>query len=70
VLVQARGRKVDLRVSSISPGVVETEFLAVHGFGDEAAAKERYACPQRHAQHFKPACCHQPSVDDNIFNTY
>ncbi len=40
-MVQARGRKVDLRVSSISPGVVETEFLAVHGFGDEAAAKDR-----------------------------
>ncbi|KAK9915872.1 hypothetical protein WJX75_005527 [Coccomyxa subellipsoidea] len=40
---EARGRKVDLRVSSISPGVVETEFLAVHGFGDEAAAKERYS---------------------------
>lgn len=41
-VVQARGRKVNLRVSSISPGVVETEFLTVHGFGDEDAAKERY----------------------------
>lgn len=40
-MLQARGRKVDLRVSSISPGVVETEFLTVHGFGDDAAAKER-----------------------------
>ena len=41
VLPQARGRKVGLRVSSISPGIVETEFLAVHSFGDEATAKER-----------------------------
>ncbi|CAL8470025.1 g9567 [Coccomyxa elongata] len=43
---EARGRKVDLRVSSISPGVVETEFLTVHGFGDDAAAKERYSSMQ------------------------
>lgn len=40
-MAQARGRKVNLRVSSISPGVVETEFLTVHNFGDEEAAKQR-----------------------------
>lgn len=39
--LQARARDTSLRVSSISPGIVETEFLAVHSFGDEAAAKER-----------------------------
>lgn len=32
-----------LRVSQISPGVVETEFDIVQNFGDEAAAKRRYS---------------------------
>ena len=50
---QARARDTPLRVSSISPGIVETEFLAVHSFGDEAAAKERCA-RGLHAQ----SCCH------------
>lgn len=39
--VQARGRKVDLRVSSISPGIVETEFATVHAFGSDDA-KDKY----------------------------
>ena len=38
---QARGRKADLRVSSISPGIVETEFATVHAFGSEDA-KDKY----------------------------
>jgi len=36
---EARGQKLPLRVSAISPGVVETEFFAVRAYGDEAAAK-------------------------------
>jgi NADP-dependent 3-hydroxy acid dehydrogenase YdfG len=31
--------QVPLRVSGISPGLVETEFFTVRAFGDEAAAK-------------------------------
>ena len=38
---QARGRKVSLRVSSISPGIVETEFATVHSFGS-ADATDKY----------------------------
>jgi NADP-dependent 3-hydroxy acid dehydrogenase YdfG len=34
-----RARQVPLRVSGISPGLVETEFFAVRAFGDEAAAE-------------------------------
>eukprot|EP00955_Chlamydomonas_euryale_P076557 362713-Chlamydomonas_euryale.AAC.20 len=36
---EARGRGVPLRVSAISPGIVETEFFAVKTYGDEAAAR-------------------------------
>lgn len=32
-----------LRVSSISPGMVETEFDVVQTFGNEEAARERYS---------------------------
>lgn len=36
---EARAAKVPLRVSGISPGLVETEFFTVRAFGDENAAK-------------------------------
>lgn len=36
---EARANKVPLRVSGISPGLVETEFFTVRAFGDESAAK-------------------------------
>ncbi|KAK9809154.1 hypothetical protein WJX72_010332 [[Myrmecia] bisecta] len=39
---EARGHKVDLRVSSISPGMVETEFNVVSSFGNEDVAKKKY----------------------------
>ena len=35
---EARGRGVPLRVSAISPGLVETEFFSVRAFGDPSAA--------------------------------
>lgn len=37
--VQARSKKLPLRVSGISPGLVETNFFAVRAFGDEEAAR-------------------------------
>lgn len=37
---EARGRGVPLRVSAISPGMVETEFFAVRAFGDDDAASQ------------------------------
>jgi NADP-dependent 3-hydroxy acid dehydrogenase YdfG len=37
---QARAAGVPLRVSGISPGLVETEFFSVRAFGDAAAAKK------------------------------
>jgi NADP-dependent 3-hydroxy acid dehydrogenase YdfG len=40
--LQARGRKVNLRVTEVSPGLVETEFATVHAFGKDAEAKEKY----------------------------
>ena len=43
MLSQARGRQVPLRVSSISPGVVETEFDAVRNYGDTQSAGELYS---------------------------
>ena len=55
---QARARNTPLRVSSISPGIVETEFLAVHSFGDEAAAKERCARVARAACSISPRHVH------------
>ncbi|KAF5841702.1 P-loop containing nucleoside triphosphate hydrolase protein [Dunaliella salina] len=36
---EARGKMLPLRVSSISPGVVETEFFTVKNFGDAEAAR-------------------------------
>ena len=36
---QARGRGVPLRVSAISPGIVETEFFQVKAFGDASATQ-------------------------------
>lgn len=41
--MQARARDVPLRVSCISPGVVETEFAEVSSFGSKEDAKKRYA---------------------------
>lgn len=35
---EARGRGVPLRVTAISPGLVETEFFSVRSFGDPEAA--------------------------------
>lgn len=37
---EARGRNVPLRVSGISPGIVETEFFTVRNYGNESAAKQ------------------------------
>ncbi len=41
--VQARAREAPLRVSSISPGIVETEFYQTSRFGDEAGAQKFYS---------------------------
>jgi hypothetical protein len=38
---QARGRGVGLRVTQISPGVVETEFDVVMTYGNKEHAQER-----------------------------
>ncbi len=35
---QARAAGLPIRVSALSPGVVDTEFFAVRAYGDEAAA--------------------------------
>ena len=40
--VQARAHSSPLRVSSISPGIVETEFYQTSRFGDEAGAQKFY----------------------------
>jgi NADP-dependent 3-hydroxy acid dehydrogenase YdfG len=36
--VQARAKKLPLRVSAISPGLVETDFFTTRAFGDAVAA--------------------------------
>lgn len=41
--MQARAREIPLRVSCISPGVVETEFAEVSSFGSKEDAKKRYS---------------------------
>jgi NADP-dependent 3-hydroxy acid dehydrogenase YdfG len=41
--VQARENKLPLRVSSISPGFVETEFARVAHFGNAEAARQVYS---------------------------
>lgn len=41
--MQARAKKVDLRVSSISPGIVETEFYQASRSGDAEGAKNFYS---------------------------
>ncbi len=68
LLLKARARKVDLRVSSISPGIVETEFYQTSRFGDEAGAQKFYSQMKSlqvrwialrhpdHASHWRPAC--------------
>lgn len=46
---EARGAKLTLRVSGISPGLVETDFFVNRAFGDAAAAKavtSQFACLQ------------------------
>jgi NADP-dependent 3-hydroxy acid dehydrogenase YdfG len=40
LLPQARSRGLPLRVSGISPGLVETEFFAVRAFGDASQAQQ------------------------------
>lgn len=40
--LQARTREAPLRVTAISPGVVETEFHQTSRFGDKEAADEFY----------------------------
>ena len=50
-MLQAREQEVPLRVTCISPGVVETEFAEVAAFGSKDAAKTRYSqfkCLQAH----------------------
>lgn len=42
-ILQARARKVDLRVSSISPGIVETEFYQASRSGDAEGARNFYS---------------------------
>lgn len=37
--LQARSKGLPLRVSGISPGLVETNFFKVRAFGDEEAAR-------------------------------
>ncbi|GFH14637.1 uncharacterized protein HaLaN_10734 [Haematococcus lacustris] len=37
---EARGEGVPLRVSAISPGIVETEFFAVRAYGDKQTAQK------------------------------
>lgn len=47
--IQARGAGFPLRVSGISPGVVETEFFVVRAFGDAEAthkATSSFKCLQ------------------------
>lgn len=39
-VVQARSKGLPLRVSGISPGLVETNFFTVRAFGDEEAARK------------------------------
>lgn len=49
--LQARSREIPLRVTCISPGVVETEFFEVASFGNKETAKGRYSqlkCLQPH----------------------
>lgn len=41
--MQARARKVNLRVSSISPGIVETEFYQASRAGDAEGAQKFYS---------------------------
>ena len=41
--MQARGRKVNLRVTQISPGMIETEFDVVRNFGNTDTSKELYS---------------------------
>ena len=43
VCMQARARKVNLRVSSISPGIVETEFYQASRAGDAEGAQKFYS---------------------------
>lgn len=48
---EARSREIPLRVTCISPGVVETEFFEVASFGNKETAKGRYSqlkCLQPH----------------------
>ncbi len=50
-MLQARSREIPLRVTCISPGVVETEFFEVASFGNKETAKGRYSqlkCLQPH----------------------
>jgi NADP-dependent 3-hydroxy acid dehydrogenase YdfG len=60
--MQARARKVNLRVSSISPGIVETEFYQASRAGDAEGAQKFYSqANYLQACWLHDASAHEPS---------
>jgi NADP-dependent 3-hydroxy acid dehydrogenase YdfG len=59
--MQARARKVNLRVSSISPGIVETEFYQASRAGDAEGAQKFYSqASYLQARVLHSASAHEP----------